>query len=115
MSFDLHRHRHTLSVGNDLRSVIFAGNSEQPLQEKPNQSLQQSDQQELTLILRNLERDGLLVRTVHPTSQPTVEYTLTEAAHELHQSLAIAGGDSSTNHIHQDDPRPGRRGGAAAT
>ncbi|OXM74882.1 MULTISPECIES: winged helix-turn-helix transcriptional regulator [Amycolatopsis] len=41
----------------------------------------------LTLTLRKLERDGLLVRTVYPTVPPRVEYTLTDMARELHQTL----------------------------
>lgn len=41
----------------------------------------------LTLTLRNLERDGLLTRTVYPTVPPRVEYELTPIARELHQSL----------------------------
>jgi DNA-binding HxlR family transcriptional regulator len=41
----------------------------------------------LTLKLRKMERDGLLVRTVHPVVPPRVEYTLTEMARELHTSL----------------------------
>ncbi|MDQ1035304.1 DNA-binding HxlR family transcriptional regulator [Streptomyces sp. V3I8] len=41
----------------------------------------------LTLTLRNLERDGLVTRTVHPTVPPKVEYALTPVAHELHASL----------------------------
>ncbi|MFD3381445.1 MULTISPECIES: winged helix-turn-helix transcriptional regulator [unclassified Streptomyces] len=41
----------------------------------------------LTLTLRNLERDGLLTRTVHPTVPPKVEYELTPVARELHASL----------------------------
>ncbi|MEU5693176.1 helix-turn-helix domain-containing protein [Actinosynnema sp. NPDC020468] len=41
----------------------------------------------LTLTLRNLERDGLLTRTVHPTVPPKVEYALTPMAVELHASL----------------------------
>ena len=41
----------------------------------------------LTLTLRNLERDGLLIRTVYPTVPPKVEYTATEMARELHGSL----------------------------
>jgi DNA-binding HxlR family transcriptional regulator len=41
----------------------------------------------LTLTLRNLERDGLLKRTVHPTVPPKVEYELTPIAQELHASL----------------------------
>jgi DNA-binding HxlR family transcriptional regulator len=41
----------------------------------------------LTLTLRNLERDGLLTRTVYPTVPPKVEYTATEIALELYDSL----------------------------
>lgn len=41
----------------------------------------------LTLTLRNLERDGLLVRTVHPTVPARVQYTATPMARELYDSL----------------------------
>ena len=41
----------------------------------------------LTLNLRRLERDGLLVRTVPPTVPPKFEYSLTPMARELHASL----------------------------
>jgi DNA-binding HxlR family transcriptional regulator len=41
----------------------------------------------LTLTLRNLERDGLLVRTVYPTVPPKVEYEATPMARELYDSL----------------------------
>ncbi|MEU1400965.1 helix-turn-helix domain-containing protein [Streptomyces sp. NPDC005728] len=41
----------------------------------------------LTLTLRNLERDGLVTRTVYPTVPPKVEYGLTPVAHELHETL----------------------------
>ncbi len=41
----------------------------------------------LTLTLRNLERDGLLTRTVYPTVPPKVEYVATEMARELYESL----------------------------
>jgi len=42
----------------------------------------------LTLNLRNLERDGLLVRTVYPTVPPKVEYTATPMATELYGTLS---------------------------
>ncbi|GAA3154330.1 winged helix-turn-helix transcriptional regulator [Streptomyces echinatus] len=42
----------------------------------------------LTLNLRKLERDGLLIRTVYPTVPPKVEYSLTPMARELHATLA---------------------------
>ncbi|MEU4471682.1 helix-turn-helix domain-containing protein [Micromonospora sp. NPDC023888] len=41
----------------------------------------------LTLTLRNLERDGLLRRTVYPTVPPKVEYVATPMALELYESL----------------------------
>ncbi|MFI6088365.1 winged helix-turn-helix transcriptional regulator [Streptomyces sp. NPDC051218] len=41
----------------------------------------------LTLTLRNLERDGLLIRTVYPVVPPKVEYTATPMALELYESL----------------------------
>ena len=44
-------------------------------------------QRMLTLTLRNLERDGMLVRTVYPTVPPRVEYSLTPMATELQAAL----------------------------
>ncbi|MET7640914.1 helix-turn-helix domain-containing protein [Streptomyces sp. NPDC005438] len=41
----------------------------------------------LTLTLRNLERDGLLTRTVYATVPPRVEYRATPMAVELYESL----------------------------
>lgn len=41
----------------------------------------------LTLTLRNLERDGLLTRTVYPTIPPRVEYLATDSARELFTHL----------------------------
>lgn len=35
-------------------------------------------QRMLTLSLRGLERDGLVTRTIHPTTPPRVDYTLTK-------------------------------------
>jgi DNA-binding HxlR family transcriptional regulator len=41
----------------------------------------------LTLTLRNLERDGLVTRTVYPTVPPRVEYQATDLARELQEPL----------------------------
>ncbi|GIH16461.1 winged helix-turn-helix transcriptional regulator [Rugosimonospora africana] len=46
----------------------------------------------LTLTLRNLERDGLLTRTVYPTVPPKVEYRATPMALELYDTLVALTG-----------------------
>jgi DNA-binding HxlR family transcriptional regulator len=42
----------------------------------------------LTETLRNLERDGLLIRTVFPTKPPSVTYELTALGHEFRAVLS---------------------------
>ena len=44
-------------------------------------------QRMLTLTLRGLERDGLVVRTVHPTTPPQVEYELSAQGRTLLKPL----------------------------
>ena len=44
-------------------------------------------QRMLTSTLRQLERDGLVERTVWPTVPPRVEYALTDRGHSLHDVL----------------------------
>jgi len=44
-------------------------------------------QRMLTLTLRNLERDGIVSRTVTPTIPPRVDYELTELGHSLHEPV----------------------------
>ncbi|MGH8876457.1 MAG: winged helix-turn-helix transcriptional regulator, partial [Stackebrandtia sp.] len=50
-------------------------------------SIQGISRRMLTLTLRNLERDGLLIRTVYPTVPPKVEYSATDSAQELYGHL----------------------------
>ena len=44
-------------------------------------------QRMLTLTLRNLERDGLVSRTVTPTIPPRVDYELTELGYSLQKPI----------------------------
>ena len=44
-------------------------------------------QRMLTVTLRQLERDGLVSRTVHPVVPPRVDYALTPRGHSLHETV----------------------------
>ncbi|MFI1697213.1 winged helix-turn-helix transcriptional regulator [Streptomyces bobili] len=59
----------------------------------------------LTLTLRNLERDGLVTRTVHPTVPPKVEYELTPVALELHETLLRLTGWAERNRVYIAESR----------
>jgi DNA-binding HxlR family transcriptional regulator len=48
-------------------------------------------QRMLTVTVRALERDGILIRTVHPTIPPRVEYELSERGKSLRRALAPVG------------------------
>ena len=48
-------------------------------------------QRMLTLTLRNLERDGLVTRTIFATIPPRVEYELTDLGHSLRAPVQALG------------------------
>lgn len=48
-------------------------------------------QRMLTVTLRNLEQDGILIRTVYPTIPPRVEYELSDRGRTLKVALAPIG------------------------
>ncbi|WYW14320.1 helix-turn-helix domain-containing protein [Amycolatopsis coloradensis] len=57
-------------------------------------------QRMLTLTLRQLERDGLLTRTVHPDVPPRVDYALTPLGTTLLDSVTALG-EWATTHRHE--------------
>jgi DNA-binding HxlR family transcriptional regulator len=48
-------------------------------------------QQMLTRTLRGLERDGIVTRTIFPTSPPQVEYSLTALGHSMSDPVLAFG------------------------
>ena len=48
-------------------------------------------QRMLSKTLKELERDGLVNRTYHPTIPPKVEYTLTEMGHSFREPVSTLG------------------------
>ena len=48
-------------------------------------------QRMLTLTLRNLERDGLVERSVHPSVPPRVDYQLTPLGHSMCEPIEALG------------------------
>lgn len=55
-------------------------------------------QRMLTLTLRNLERDGLVTRTIYPEVPPRVEYSLTELGKTLQGPIDALWNWSAENH-----------------
>ncbi len=55
-------------------------------------------QRMLTLTLRNLERDGLVTRTIYPEVPPRVEYSLTALGKTLQEPIGALWDWSAENH-----------------
>ncbi|PWK67580.1 helix-turn-helix domain-containing protein [Aminobacter sp. AP02] len=73
-------------VGDTWSILVIINLQEQPVRFNAlKRSIEGISQRMLTVTLRSLERDGLVTRTVRPTTPPEVEYGLTE----LGQSIAV--------------------------
>jgi DNA-binding HxlR family transcriptional regulator len=77
--------RETLSrVGDKWSVLIVSILSDAPLRfNELRRRVEGISQRMLTRTLRELERDGLVTRTVTPTTPPSVEYALTHLGHTL--------------------------------
>ncbi|WP_240230860.1 winged helix-turn-helix transcriptional regulator [Devosia lacusdianchii] len=62
-------------------------------------------QRMLTLTLRNLERDGLVTRTIYPEVPPRVEYSLTELGKTLQGPISSLWDWAGENHSSIIDAR----------
>lgn len=68
-------------------------------------SIEGISQRMLTVTVRNLERDGLLIRTVYPTIPPRVEYELSDLGRSLKEALAPVGAWVMANQRNIDEAR----------
>lgn len=66
----------------------------------------QVSQRMLTLTLKSLEKDGLVLRTMYPTIPPRVDYELTPLGHTLMQPVMAL---IDWSHAHQDEVDASRR------
>jgi DNA-binding HxlR family transcriptional regulator len=72
-------------IGNKWSIQIIIAAADGPIRfTQLERSIEGISRRMLTLTLRSLERDGLLVRTVYNVVPPRVEYSLTDPARELH-------------------------------
>ena len=62
-------------------------------------------QRMLTLTLKSLERDGLVMRTVYPTTPPRVDYALTERGQTLIRPLYALWNWVQANHAAIENDR----------
>jgi len=64
-------------------------------------------QQMLTRTLKTLERDGMVERTVRPSTPPQVEYTLTPLGHSLSETVRQLADWAATHHRQIEENRLG--------
>ena len=79
-------------IGDTWSVLVIISLKSQPLRFNAlRRSVEGISQRMLTVTLRSLERDGLVSRTVRPTTPPEVEYALTGFGHSLAVPVAALG------------------------
>lgn len=100
-------------IGDKWSILIIMLLSERPWRfNELKRAIEGMSQRMLTLTLRNLERDGLVTRTVYPTVPPSVEYALTTLGQSLCAPVISLGLWAKDNSERIDESR--RRYDAAA-
>lgn len=76
-------------IGGKYKAIILYHLMEQPVLRfsQLQKTIPQATAKMLTQQLRELERDGLLHRTVYPVVPPKTEYSLTERGRSLHNVI----------------------------
>ena len=71
-------------VGDTWSMLVIVNLQERPVRFNAlKRRIEGISQRMLTVTLRSLERDGLVRRTVRPTTPPEVEYALTDLGHSI--------------------------------
>ena len=79
-------------VGDKWTILLLRALGDKPMRFKElHRALPGISQRMLTVTVRNLERDGLIIRTVYPTIPPRVDYELSERGHSLKGALEPIG------------------------
>jgi DNA-binding HxlR family transcriptional regulator len=88
-----------LTLIGDKWSILVIGQlRDQTLRfSEPHRAVTGISQRMLTLTLRQLERDGVLTRTVHPSVPPRVDYALTPLGTTLLDSVTALGEWAATH------------------
>ena len=79
-------------VGDKWTILLLRALNDKPMRFKElHRALPGISQRMLTVTVRNLERDGLIIRTVYPTIPPRVDYELSALGHSLKGALEPIG------------------------
>lgn len=93
-------------VGDTWSILVIINLQEQPVRFNAlKRSIEGISQRMLTVTLRSLERDGLVTRTVRPTTPPEVEYGLTELGQSIAVPIAALGSWAANNRDHMRQAR----------